>query len=259
MISEVLIGSAAIEYNLGSVLRRKPHDIDFLSFTPLKNADSIDGHGILDAYNFRSEIATVDELYTLKVSHSPWVVKDVRNWYKHLRDIQVLKKWGGLLIPELHDAAYRQWELRKGAKNVNLARSKEEFFNESVRRFYDHDVVHNAVALGCNPAFNKILKDGSEVSVSEAKFMQLTSEEKSFVIFEEVFVLSLERDLIPLWKRTDVEPSIEDIYRSYSKQLRLLVTSYSKGWFPRYIIENFAMVGEPLLDYWSMFRDSVER
>lgn len=47
-----------------------------------------------------------------------------------------------------------------------------------------------------------------------------------------------------------------EIQQAYRKHLRLLVTQYSKGWFPRWIIENYFSVSAPPLNYWEMFRDS---
>lgn len=255
-MDRVLIGSAAIEERAGNLLGRLSKDRDYLTLNPVPGADNVDGSGILDKYSFVEEIATLDEVYTLKVSHSPWVIDSLSNWYKHLWDVQKLKEHGAHLIPELHDAAYREWEARRGAKNVNLDQDKEAFFNNSVKRYYEHDSVHAAVALGSEPAFNKILADGSEVKTSRRKFESLPDFQKRALVYEETFVLSLERDLIP-YSIERAEPAGKgEMYDSYRKQLRLLITQYSKGWWTRWIIEHYQEVFTPPLDYWKMFADS---
>lgn len=88
---------------------------------------------------------------------------------------------------------------------------------------------------------------------SASRFELLSDEAKSFLVFEEV--LALERELIP---RHEAGRPVEflEIQEAYRKHLRLLVTQYSKGWFPRWIIENYFSVSVPPLNYWEMFRDS---
>lgn len=263
MQEKVLIGSKAVEHHKGDILGRVAKDTDYLSLTPVTcpafdRVDSIDGNGILDKYSFESAIATIDEVYTLKVSHSPWVISSLAEWYKHLHDISVLKNEGATVVEELYTVAYKEWERRKGAKQVNLEQDKEEFFKNTVKRYYDHDSVHAAVALGVNPAFELILPPGSEVKPSKMLFEKLSEEEKARLVFEEVMVLALEREVVP---RAMAGGFIDKtfLFEAYSKHLRLLVTQYSKGWFPRWIIENFFLVSTPPLDYWKLFQDSDKK
>lgn len=258
MEDKVLIGSKAVEARVGFILGRTARDEDYLTLTPLKDVDCIDGRGILDQYAFSSSVATLDEVYTLKVSHSPWVIAGLPSWYKHLYDVEVLRNTGARLVPTLHKVAYSEWERRHGRKLVNLNKRKEDFFNGAVKRFYDHDSVHEAVALGGRPAFYKILEAGSEVKTSQRLFEALSEEEKSFLVFEEVMVLALERDVIPM---VEAGRSVEkgELFEAYSKHLRLLITQYSKGWFPQWIIENYTRVARPPLNYLALFQASDKK
>ncbi|WP_440913124.1 DUF7275 domain-containing protein, partial [Enterococcus innesii] len=219
--------------------------------------DVINGHGIIDMperYEFTSEIASLNEIYTLKVSHSPWVISE-RSWMKHIADIKKLKIHGAKLIPELHDIAYSEWEKRKGAKKVNLNQDKTEFFANNVRRKYDHDSIHSAIAFDKYPMYMSILEDNESVKTSQYKFKNLSEQEKVKLVQEEIMVLSLERDLIPSSK--NIDKTI--LFASYIKQLRLLITQYSKGWFPQWIIENYYLVAKPPLDYWKKFETSNKK
>lgn len=258
-MDQVLIGSSAVEVRSPGLLGRQPRDLDWLARKPIPDADFIDGCEILDGYSFREEVATLDEVYTLKVSHSPWVFSGLTNWYKHLIDIRKLSDAGAVLVPDLHRVAYNTWEVRKGKKLVNLNKTREEFFSSEVVRFYDHDSVHAAVAMGSEPAFMKILADGSEVQTDRLKFDELPTVLKEHLVFEETFVLALERELVPMWKHSGEEPSKGDLFEAYARQLRLLTTQYSKGWFPQFIIENFTRLSRPPLDYWVLFQESAKK
>ena len=257
MVDKVLIGSRAVEAHLGSnALGRQARDWDYLTLVPLLRGDSIDGSGILDVYPFESDVATLDEVYTLKVSHSPWIITTVDKWSKHMGDIRLLRQAGCRVIEPLHEAAYRQWEIRKGPKKVNLDQEREKFFGGGVTRYFHHDSVHAAVALSKAPAFNLILGQESEVKVSRELFGKLDHEAQKRLVYEEAMVLSLERDLLPRKFKMERTPTTLDIYESYRRQLRLLITVYSKGWWPRWIIENYFDVLDPPLNYWDMFWDS---
>jgi hypothetical protein len=235
---------------------RPSHDSDYLSLTPPQSGDWIDGRGILDQYLFSGPVASLNEIYTLKVSHSPWVIGGLSNWAKHLRDIRFLRDEGCLLIEPLHQAAYAQWNVRKGEKKVNLNQDANSFFGTSVTRYFDHDSVHRALALGDSPAFESISLAGAQVRSSRELFWNLPDWKKSRLVWEETMVLSLERDLLPGYMVGGEPPTRTDIWKSYRQQLRLLITQYSKGWWPKWIIQNYFEHLSPPLDYWTLFWDS---
>lgn len=249
-VEQVLIGSAAINRHDPAILKRSAKDQDFLALKALRdnNVDYISGEGILNRYPM-AELPTLDELYTIKVSHSFWII-DYNSWHKHLRDIHLLKTYGCKLIPELYTVAYEEWARRKGPKIIDLNQDKKEFFTGAVRRKYDHDFIHASVAFQTDPLYKKILADDVEVLISRKKFEALSHMEKVMLVREEVSVLSLERDLIPQEKTTFEKI---DLYSSYGKQLRMLITQYSKGYFPLWIVENYFEVFKPGRDYWKLF------
>lgn len=256
---KVMIGSSAINHHNQNILNRIAKDVDYLSMEEMKdfsNGDIIRGQGILDKYDFSGEIANLDEIYTLKVSHSFWIIGSEGIWMKHIKDISLLQKHGAVIIPELYSIAYKEWENRHGKKNIDLNKDKDEFFTSGVRRKYVHDSIHASVAFYDQPMFTKILVDNAEVQTSKKKFESLPFEDKIKLVNEECFVLSLERDLIP--KETDFIDKA-DMYKSYMRQLRLLVTQYSKGYFPQWIIENFQYVYRPPLNYWEKFQNSNKK
>lgn len=257
----VLIGSHAINIHNPNILQRTAKDIDYLSIPRKKrkgNIEYIDGSGLLDKYSFSDKIASLDEIYTLKVSHSEWEINGSRNWGKHIRDIHLLKQHDAKLVPELYKIAYKEWENRHGKKRINLNQDKEDFFTSGIKRKYVHDSIHASVAFNENPMFMKILADNSEVQTSKQKFEQLSHQEKTQLCSEEIFVLSLERELIPL-EDSGKQINHIDIQKAYDKHLRLLITKLSKGYFPLWMIENFVEIRKPIANFWDIFQKSDKK
>ncbi len=139
-------------------------------------------------------IATADELYTMKISHGYW---DNGSWDKHASDIAFLQRHGAVFIPELHDLLKPIWAELNRPNPISLNKNAKEFFNDAVNYVYVHDTVHESVAYGERPWFEAFLKDGSEVMVDNEKFFGLPLESRLQAIREELYVIALERKLIP--------------------------------------------------------------
>lgn len=196
-------------------------------------------------------VATLDELYTIKLSHSYWVLKN-GSWDKHIYDMQLMKKYGAKLILPLHDLLYEVWEDTYGKKSVNFNQSADTFFKDAVTRKYDHDSVHESIAYGDEPMFNKILTKPGGVKVSEKKFNALTFEEKCQLLREEVYATALERLIIP--NNYHYNQNV-----AYYRALKMLVTSQSKGWFPRWVLDNFTEVRIPDVNYVVRHKENMEK
>lgn len=179
----MIIGSNAIKYWFFD-FPRTPKDLDFVVWS--KN--NIDKELLELQSNSRTEIlenpvliewvnqpvCPPNELYTLKISHSFWDLKN-NTWNKHLWDIQWLKEKGCKFIPELFYQLYEYWNNLHGEnKRSNLQMTSEEFFNNAVNFPINHDYLHellikNEYFCAELPTYQKILKDGKEVEVCEKK------------------------------------------------------------------------------------------
>lgn len=236
----VLIGSKAVVCRTDTPWVRdyfdRESDTDYLITSDMcpPQGDVVVADGIFQEYTFDQPVASVDEVYTLKLSHAGWW-SDRESWYKNLRDITVLQKAGAVKIPQLYDAAYRCWD-EISPKNVDLDKKAQDFFTESVTRFFDHDWLHETIAVDERPCFEKFLKTGEDVLPSRDKFHQLDYLTQLTAVWEEAAVLSLERDILPRSK----PPSTKDVRASFSYQLEKLATTYSKGWFSEFIIVHFS-------------------
>ena len=207
-------------------------------------------HPSLAQWNWGA-VANLDELYTIKVSHSFWTLKN-NSWTKHMFHITEMKKEGAKLIPELFDILYPIWEERYGKKRANLEASPDEFFSPTIDRKYDHDSVHASVAYYDEPLFNRILRDDSEVAVSQAKFLALSEEDKIRLVNEEAYATALERRIIPSDYKFPARPA-------YSWAIQMTITSFSKGWFPLYIVDNFINFIKPDVDYVQRHLDNKDK
>lgn len=244
-----LVGSLALQYNYGKDAPRIPRDMDFFSDMEIENAETF-YHPDLEKWKGWSPLATPDELYTIKVSHSFWNLHGT--WNKHMGDIVFLQRKGAKFIPELYDILYPIWEERYGKKRANLNATPEDFFNKQVHRVYDHDSIHRSIAYYDRPLFESILRDGHQVAVDRAKFEALPYEDKLKLVREEVYATALERQLIP----SDYKASPR---AAYAWAMMKTVTSFSKGWFPLFIVQNYADLYKPDVDYVKVHKDNSDR
>jgi hypothetical protein len=255
-LTTVLIGSKAIKDHFPD-FPRDPKDIDF--FTPysreqleLPNSEKkveTFWHEDLTKWNWGTT-ATPDELYTIKVSHAFWELRN-GSWSKHMMDVLFLQSKGATLIPELYKILYKVWEDTHGKKKVNLEADPEEFFNDKiVKRIYDHDSIHESVAYYDRPLFERILRDDSDVAVDKSKWDALDHEDKLKMVREEIYATALERKLVP--SNYTSSPGA-----AYNWTLRKTITSLTKGWFALFVVENFKDLTKADVDYVKRHRDNA--
>jgi hypothetical protein len=249
-----LIGSLAMLTHFRD--SREVKDVDYFAEETPASA-TIDGtliktesfwHPDLALWNWGT-VATPDELYTIKVSHAFWELKN-NSWNKHMMDVMFLQSKGAKLIPELYAILYKIWEDTHGKKKVNLEADPDEFFNDKiVKRIYDHDSIHESVAYYDRPLFERILRDNSDVAVDKSKWEALDHEDKLKMVREEIYATALERKLVP----TDYQYSAG---RAYNWTLRKTITSLTKGWFALFVVENFKDLTKADVDYVQRHKDN---
>ncbi|QNO00224.1 hypothetical protein QGX21_gp084 [Pseudomonas phage phiPsa315] len=132
--------------------------------------------------------------------------------------------------------------------------SSKDFFNgDGVQYVYDHDSIHEAVALyevpvsagggvvdwKTRPAYTFYMKDGSEVMTSKEKFMSVPERIRLYGVYEESCVLALERSQIPHGMGKEGGPTAR---QSFEMALSKVCTSITSGWFREYAWENYQKV-----------------
>lgn len=244
----LVVGSTALKHWFPE--SRNPADLDIFSEEKIPGAETF-WHPLIEKYlreRTNWKIAMPDELYTIKVSHAFWDV----NWNKHMHDIMFLKSKGAVLIHDLYKDLYKVWEDTYGKKKANLNVNAEDFFKSTVKRIYDHDSIHASIAYYDEPLFNRILREGEQVAVSKAKFDALSYEDKCKLVREEVYATALERLIIP----SDYKYSPKG---AYNWAMNRTVTSFSKGWFPLFIVENYVDMWQPDIDYVKRHKDNKSK
>jgi hypothetical protein len=251
----LIIGSVAMNRALGFC--RTPKDLDYFG-------NDQKGLGIFnlplepfwhDSWNGtqldRDDYATLNELYTIKVSHAYWELKN-GSWDKHMYDILTLQGAGANLDMELHKLLYPVWVERHGTKKMNLAQAAGMFFADAVTRIYDHDSIHESVAYGDRPLYERILKDGETVDIDPDKLWNgMTFEEQVLLFREEIAATALERWMIPTNYR--FSPGL-----AYKLALKKTVTSLTKGRSARFIVTNFRQFMLPH-DYMAIHRAKMDK
>ncbi len=236
---KILIGSHALKHWYPD-FPRVPKDIDYICPEPSKEK-GVEHHWnnnfkwVYELYNSLDVKVMVPlDLYTLKCSHAFFDIW----WGKTLRDIVFMQSKGHTYTTEnMFQQFYKEWEIKHGKKRAFLAEKNEDFFKSSVKRKYVHDSIHEAVAFYDRPMFERVKTDKTKAFVSKQKFLDLSQEDKDKLCLEEIHVIALERFLIP----RDFKMNVKSARLEAAK---ILITSAAKGWWPRYLVENFRRLHE---------------
>lgn len=245
------VGSVALNELIGR--RRDPKDYDVwtnddkvrsMPFNMGLPVESFWHDGLIEFFENRTSntyLPTLDDLYTIKVSHAGWELRN-GSWDKHMSDIVALKHAGAKLQFDQFKRLYKIWEDVHGSKKLKLQKGKDDFFTDAVVRKYDHDSLHASVAYGDYPLYEDILKDGSEVDVDMAKIRALPFDTQVKLYREEIYATALERKVIP----SDYTISAR---KAYAWATRRTITSLTRGWSSRFLIENYNIFRTPDCNY----------
>lgn len=210
--------------------------------------------GMVEGIPIGVGIASLDELYTLKMSHR--YLKNSPHFRKTRDDIILMRTLGGQVFD--HAWLIQREDETYTYRHPKLNVMKKDFFTgDGVQYVYDHDDIHRAVAhiefdFVPTPAYTLYMRDGEEVKSDKRKFFAHDESVRLFGVLEEAQVLALERSQIPF--RGKVEPR-----RSFDIALQKVCTSITSGWFREYGWENFSLVEamyEP--DYVDRFWKAVD-
>ena len=245
-----LIGSQAAKSHFPDF--REPADLDY-HCDNAQEAETVSGDVFVDsrlgAWEW-GDVATPEELYTLKVSHSFWEIGD--SWQKHMNDIVFFQRKGVGFIRELYDILFPIWKEIHGRKVTSLAQNAEDFFGDAVERKYVHDSVHDSIAYYDRPLYESILVPGEEVAVDSSKFWSMDHDTKVMLVREEIYATALERILIP----NDYKGSPA---AAYAWALRRTITSLFKNDWALWAVLNYDELSRPDVDYRKRHLDNIDK
>jgi len=183
-----------------------------------------------------NDVRPVDLLYTMKMSHR--FLKNSPHFHKTRRDILSLRKVAAKIFNE--DWYKIRMEETYWYKHPNLSTSKEDFFaDDGVTYYYDHDWLHEQLAIDNIPAYRTYLKDGSEVQCDKNKWNNCFFFTKLCGVAEEAAVLAYERSIIPF------DTTREEMFPF---ALQKVCTSITSGWFREFAWENYDKVFKLMAD-----------
>jgi len=200
---------------------RKPNDIDWVTNDESEMKKSIIGKEEYYYIPFTPDREmTPDEIYTVKVSHA---IYDI-HWRKTMSDIRFLQMKGCKVLPEFLKKLREHWVKIHGEQHrTDFEVEPGDFFDDRVKRKVSHDELHKM--LNPSPTYKKMIDDG--VTPSSVKFFNLTENEKKEALFEESFVIAIER----LSNNPD--------RLAYNIAQQSLVTRLHPVWLADYVIENW--------------------
>lgn len=215
-----LFGSHLIKKHFGDF--RTPNDIDWITNDESEMKKSIPGKEEFYYMPFAPDREmTPDEIYTVKASHA---IYDI-HWKKTMSDIRFLQIKGCQIVPELFAQLREYWNEIHGDQNrTDFEVMPGKFFEDKVRRKIGHDEMH--ALLNPNPTYKKIV-DEEEVTPMPEKFWRLSEPERTELMFEEAFVIAIERF-----------PNSPDRV-SYQFAQQALVTRLHPIWMADYVIQNW--------------------
>lgn len=253
VMQRLIVGSIAASYHLPAW--RTPKDCDIYSPEDYAYTYAIDKYWH-PSFEFwippsTNRMATLNELYTMKISHSYWSLPN-GSWLKHISDSVKFKQAGALLLPQLHDLLYGAWNDLHGKKIISLDKEATEFFSDSVDRIYDHDSIHESVAYGDHALYIDFLKPGQTVNLDMQKIWAAPFEIQIKLFREEVYATALERILIP--KNYKYSPRA-----AYAWALKRTITNLTKGKAAQFMVLNYDILRDPDCNYMQRHLDNKDR
>lgn len=182
-------------------------------------------------------VAPIDILYLLKMSHR--YKKNSPHFLKTMNDIHFMRSLGAAIPAEMGEVFKLREKETYDYSHPNLdVKSKDFFKGDEVPYVYDHDTIHEAIAVLGEPAYKSYMKDGSEVMTSKEKFFAQPKHIRLLGVYEEACVLALERSQIPFGDDVDGPTPKQSFMMALSK----VCTSITSGYFREYAWENFQVV-----------------
>ena len=205
----------------------------------------------LPSFLYNVRIPSLNTLFAIKSAHR---FKPSVHFWKTFRDYHTMKQIGCTIpdwLQEFH--AERQKEsLGNIKKSPNLKTTKDEFFTDNVAYVYDHDSLHEIMALGDRPAYTEFLAHGQQVFASRSKFEACSYTTKINSVIEEVCVLALERCLIPY---PETNPS-----QAFKMALYKVLTTITSGWWREFAYQNGIEVFRRYpQDFYENFKKNIDR
>jgi hypothetical protein len=176
-------------------------------------------------------------LYIIKAGH---ITFPHREWYKHIGDYHLLRKLVDYTNPTIKEYIKLHKQSTQQRLNIKTPKlkgvTKDEFFDDAVVKYYEHDFIHACMAHKEHPMYTYMQHDHNIVECDKKLWDGFTEEEKIQCVLEECYVIALERRIIPAIKEGKIPPNSTESFRW---ALMRVCTTLCSGWFRTFAINNF--------------------
>ena len=187
--------------------------------------------------------ASPEVLFSLKKSHIHFPIK----FNKHINDYCFLYDFfkGEDKLSQITKINYKETEERIGKlKTPSLNKSLDKFFGQSDKYFksyFIHDHIHIAMAHYDKPLYERMQYDLTLAKCEKVLWEKFTFEEKCKCVLEEVYVIALERKMIPMMFGKAEYISAEEAMKW---SLMRVCTTLCSGWFREFATNNYFRILE---------------
>lgn len=196
-------------------------------------------------------VPNLDMLFTIKSSHK--YLKNSPHFWKTVQDYHVLRRAGCTVRPEYQEFFSLREKETYTYSHPKLNVNKDSFFkDDSIDYKWEHDTIHQSVAIFERPAYTYYMKDGEQVQCDEEKFLTLPEKYRLAGVVEEAAVLAIERSLVP-------HPGVWSPKFAWKFALSKVCSSITSGWFRAFAYENIIEVLKLYPEgYWDKFQKDCE-
>lgn len=228
---DILVSVTGDEYIKSAVVDGKKYE-----FLLADNQESL--QWILEHKN---ELTPYEIAYICKYGHIHIAGKRHEKWRKHIQDYHFLK----LLVDTEKPLVKEGMKLHRKTTNERVRQrtprlkgvEKKDFFDDFVKKFIDHDLIHEEVAYDTVPAYTKMQKDAT-VECHKDLWDQMTFEEQCQCVSEETMVINIERNLLP-YEMNKGDFKYKPCFLGYEHSLYRICTTLCSGWFRQFAIDNY--------------------
>lgn len=252
----VLVGSRALAYWLPEFTPRENADWDFLMgdegsvndldlqfprlevhwFNELNNYDVVNEFRVKTP-EFDYNVMSLEGLALMKRSHL-WRAynfdKHITMYHKYLAPYA---RWDDPTWCKLLKERIKLTKQAYPQRNPSLDQTNKDFFDDAVKKVFDHDWIHELVAYYDRPLFERLKYDDKfdKAWCEKDLWEQFTPEDKNRCVAEEAHVIACERFMIP--NDWNFAPK-----RAYFMTVNKVCTTLTSGWFRDHAINNFPAI-----------------
>jgi len=185
--------------------------------------------------------ASKETLYSLKKSHIHFPIK----FKKHIHDYCFLheKLNNEDILKSITEINYQETEKRIGKlKTPSLNKSVKEFFGQSdgyVKSYFIHDDVHRVMSHYDRPLYEKMQSNKDLAKCDKDKWRIFPYEDKCKCVLEEVYVIALERKILPMIFGGGKGFSSDE---AFDWALMRICTTLCSGWFREFATNNYFII-----------------